>query len=187
MKPYARAHDIDNAGLRDYFAWDEPRRHRWPRVLVCLVAVLVFALAFVAFAFAQDGGEAPTGQPASSIGRIYPLTKGTAGTDADGYHTVALKDLATTVHSHACVVGTVAFKAREADGDLHIRLTDDAGYFIVAEVIPRIPIVAPKTGQRVEICGITRIDRFHRTKEYPDGWPELHPVLKIRVLSGDVR
>ena len=55
MKPYTRAHDIDNPELRDYYVWtnDQPTtRRRWPRALVCLVAALVLACAaFVCLQF----------------------------------------------------------------------------------------------------------------------------------------
>jgi S1-C subfamily serine protease len=53
MKPYTRAHDIEHAELRDYFYWPTAPSH-WPRVLVCLIAALVFAVAFGSFAFAAD-------------------------------------------------------------------------------------------------------------------------------------
>jgi len=181
--PFAHPHDSEFAGLRDFYEDGALPRRRRSRALAWIVALIVFALAFTALAFAQDGGELPTGQPVSSIGRIYPLVKGTAGKNEDGFHQVALKDLATTVWTHACTSGVVAFKAREADGDIHIRLTDSAGHYVVAEVIPRLPVPPPKTGQHVQICGITRIDRKHRTKEYSNGWPELHPVLSIRLLA----
>jgi hypothetical protein len=129
----------------------------------------------IALAFAQDGGEAATGQPASSIGRIYPLAKGTTDTDGDGYHRIALKDLATTTWTHACVVGTLTYHRKQRDGDVHLKV-EDAGVFIIAEVIDRIPLPIPRTGSRIEVCGITRYDRLHK-------WAEIHPALSIRVLT----
>jgi hypothetical protein len=176
MKPYRRAHDIDDPELRDYFVWDPtPTRSVGPRTIVCLLAALVFALGFAAYVFAQDGGEYPTGQPASSIGRIYPLMKGTAGTDEDGYHRIALKDVATTRWTHVCVLSRLTYHRKQADHDVHLKL-EDGGAFIIGEIVEQIPLPVPRTGTRIEVCGITRYDRLHN-------WAEIHPVLRIRVLT----
>lgn len=131
---------------------------------------LLLTLAGSLTVFGQDGGEVPTGQPRASVGHVVPLATGTTATDEDGYHAVALKDLATTKWTHACTRGIVTLSKREADGDRHLRLEAD-GAFIVAEIIPQIPFPAPRVGQSVEVCGITRYDRAH-------GWPELHPVTR---------
>jgi hypothetical protein len=176
MKPYRRAHDIDDPELRDYFVWDPtPTRSVGPRTIVCLLAALVFALGFAAYVFAQDGGEYPTGQPASSIGRIYPLPKGTQGTDEDGYHRIALAKIATTRWTHICTTGRLTYHRRQADGDVHLKI-EDGGAFIVGEIIERIPLIVPRTGSQVEVCGITREDKFHH-------WFELHPLLTIRKVD----
>lgn len=95
-----------------------------------------------------------------------------AATDPDSFHRVAVAAIATTSHTHVCTVGRVAAVRRQADGDVHLRI-EDGPAFVVAEVIPQIPIAPPRTGTRVEVCGITRYDKAHR-------WYELHPVLSLR-------
>lgn len=84
------------------------------------------------------------------------------------YHTVALRDLATTAWTHVCLAGPVVYVRRQRDGDVHLTL-DDGTAKVVAEIIPLIPIPAPKKGQRVHVCGIARIDKRH-------GFREIHPV-----------
>lgn len=94
----------------------------------------------------------------------------------EGLHRVPLSAVATTQWTHICTVGPVVYVRKQADGDLHITL-DDGTALVVLEIIEAIPLPAPKKGQRIEACGITRIDRGHRTPRYPGGWPELHPLL----------
>ena len=91
----------------------------------------------------------------------------------DGYRQVPLAQLATTRWTHACTVGLVVYVRRQKDGDIHVTLVDGADK-AVAEIIPALPLPRPKKGQRIRVCGITRIDRYH-------GWAELHPVLRWQV------
>jgi hypothetical protein len=97
--------------------------------------------------------------------------------DAPGrrYHTVPLEQLATTRWTHACTSGPVVYVRKMKDGDWHVTL-DNGKAKVVLEIIPAIPLAPPKKGQRIEACGITRIDRHH-------SWPELHPVERMRVLD----
>jgi len=132
----------------------------WAVLLLCAIPV-----------FAQDGGEIPTARPITSLGRSIPLPVGTSES-ADSYHRIPLSSVKSTHWTHACVVATVTYHKREADGDQHLRL-EDGGAFIVAEIIPQIPLPTPRTGTRVDVCGITRFDKHH-------GWAELHPVTSIK-------
>lgn len=91
------------------------------------------------------------------------------------YWEVPASKVATTIHTHVCTRGILAQRVSEADGDIHLRL-QDAGAFVIAEVIPEIPVALPPVGAWVEVCGIARYDRDHR-------WPELHPVLRIRKVG----
>lgn len=86
------------------------------------------------------------------------------------FHPVALKDIPTTKWTHVETCGTVALVKHEADGDWHIRLEDAAKHFIVAEIIPELPLKQPVKGQQIHVRGISREDRDH-------GWFEVHPVL----------
>ena len=95
------------------------------------------------------------------------------------YRSVPLAAVATTRHTHVCTVGPVVYVRRQGDGDVHVTLHDGRA-LVVAEIIPQIPLPAPTKGQRTEVCGITRIDRWHRTAQYPAGWPEIHPVTSWR-------
>lgn len=93
----------------------------------------------------------------------------------DTYRTVTLAEVATTLRTHVCTVGPVVYVRKQADGDIHVTLADPHAK-VVAEIIPQIPLPAPRKGQRIKVCGVTRIDKWHRTAQYPAGWPELHPV-----------
>ena len=74
-------------------------------------------------------------------------------------------------HTHAAVTGRVAFCRSEDDGDRHIKLVSvtDSTKFIVAEIIPLIPLQCPKAGAIITVRGITRLDTEHL-------WREIHPV-----------
>ncbi len=91
------------------------------------------------------------------------------------YHPVALADVATTRWTHACTSGPVVYVRKMQDGDIHITL-DNGAAKVVAEIIPLIPLPPPQKGDTVEVCGITRYDKGH-------GWPEIHPVERLRVLK----
>ena len=89
------------------------------------------------------------------------------------------------VHTHVEVEGWVTYKAREEDGDWHLRICDDAGVkdmdrkrCVVAEIIPALPLKPPNVGDHVRVQGIYRFDA-----ERPNhGWAEVHPVLHLEVL-----
>lgn len=87
----------------------------------------------------------------------------------DAYHHVRLDRMATTRWTHVCTTGPVVYVRRQRDGDIHVTL-DDGRAKVVLEIIPQIPLPRPRKGQRIEACGIARIDKHHR-------WPEIHPVL----------
>ncbi|TMK45999.1 MAG: phosphatase PAP2 family protein [Actinobacteria bacterium] len=71
--------------------------------------------------------------------------------------------------THASVVGDVTEVTRELDGDIHIRV-EGSGAFIVAEIIPELPIDPPHVGQQITAWGIVRHDGLHN-------WWELHPLI----------
>lgn len=106
-------------------------------------------------------------------GRVVGLWLALAVT-ARVYHAVPLQQLGTTKWTHVETCGRATLVKAEADGDLHIRL-DAAGRFIVAEILGRA-LPAPKVGQWVQVRGISRIDKTH-------GWPEVHPVEAISIVS----
>jgi hypothetical protein len=92
------------------------------------------------------------------------------------FHLLRPSQFPTSKWTHVCTTGVVSLRRREEDGDWHLRISD-APSFIVAEIIPEIPFVAPLKGQRVRICGIRRFDTAH-------GWWEIHPVTRqIEVLK----
>lgn len=102
MKPYARSHDVDRPGLRDYYACPDLAPARWPRVVLVLAILLALVIGIVVYARAQDGGEAPNGQPRSSLGTGAPvcnavlIATGTLTQSPDGSYAVG--DATLTVH-----------------------------------------------------------------------------------------
>jgi hypothetical protein len=92
------------------------------------------------------------------------------------YYPVSIADLAAgrNFHTHVQVTGKVVLVKHEADGDLHIRLSDGS-QFIVAECIPKLPCQEPKRGQTVTVQGIYRRDQKH------GNWAEVHPVESLEV------
>lgn len=87
------------------------------------------------------------------------------------YHHETVDSMVRSRHTHVQVAGTVTLVRREADGDIHFRISDDKGRFVVCEIIPAISMAAPLKGQAVVVFGIRRVDTEH-------GWPEIHPVEK---------
>lgn len=83
------------------------------------------------------------------------------------YHDVAIVDFATKHWTHVCTTGTVATVSTQADGDVHIKVVDARGHFIVAEIIPLLTVPHPVPKLSVRICGIRRYDDKH-------GWWEIH-------------
>lgn len=86
------------------------------------------------------------------------------------FHPVTVKQLPTTRWTHVHVCGVVTLVKKEEDGDVHLRLTDGPR-FVVAEIIPALPLPTPRRGQRICVDGISRDDKAH-------GWSEVHPVLR---------
>jgi hypothetical protein len=126
-------------------------------------------IALLLLALHQDGGEVPTGRPASSLGVRIPTTQGTTGRV---YHRVRLASLATTRYTHVEVCGPVVYVRKQQDGDLHITLSDGT-VKVVVEIIPAIPLPRPVRGQIVRVRGISRIDKDH------GAWAEVHPAEAI--------
>jgi hypothetical protein len=86
-----------------------------------------------------------------------------------------------SIPSHVEVTGWVTLKKVEADGDVHLRLSD-GDLFIVAECVPEIPAIsaqckAIKKWTKVRVRGISRYDGAPG-----HGWHEVHPVLGIEVV-----
>ena len=84
------------------------------------------------------------------------------------YWPVTVEQVATTAHTHVQVTGRVKLVRYERDGDTHIMLTGVTG-FVVAEIIPELPLPAPTIGQRITVYGISRWDKEH-------SWAEIHPT-----------
>lgn len=91
------------------------------------------------------------------------------------YHNETIAGLHRSRHTHVRVTGTVTYVKHEADGDLHFRLEDAAGRFVVCEIVPYRTLPAPRRGQVVTVEGIHRYDN-----EAGHGWDELHPVEQWR-------
>ncbi len=87
------------------------------------------------------------------------------------YHPATVATMATTHHTHVAVTGVVTLVTREADGDIHFRIADAQGRFVVCEILRIHPLPAPTKGQRVLVRGIRRYD-----DERGHHWYELHPV-----------
>jgi hypothetical protein len=94
----------------------------------------------------------------------------------DSYYDMAFPDLVTApsgahVHVHVCVVGFVASKPRrEKDGDVHVKLCQGS-MCLTLEIIPEVPIPAPRRGQKIQACGLSYFDGWHQQRE-------IHPLLK---------
>jgi len=91
----------------------------------------------------------------------------------------------TKLATHLQVEGWVTYKAKEDDGDWHLRICDDKAingmnslHCIVAEIIPALPIPPPKVGDPVRVQGIYRFDAENPGHH----WNEIHPVLHLEVL-----
>ena len=82
------------------------------------------------------------------------------------YHNETVASLATSVHTHVTVSGIVTQVTHEADGDWHLRITDGPA-FVIAEIIPAIPLKVPPVGSCVTVRGIRRVDTAHGS------WPEV--------------
>lgn len=98
------------------------------------------------------------------------------------YWPVSIEQMATTKRTHVQTCGVVTYARRLADGDVHVTLSSGED-FVVLEIIPGLPLPTPKKGQRIRAWGIHRIDRWHKTDRYPEGWPELHPLEWFTVVQ----
>lgn len=86
--------------------------------------------------------------------------------------TVAQLASGTFKHTHVAVTGIVAYSRVEDDADIHIRLVADTGsVFVIAEIIPALPLPRPPNGKRITVYGIQRFDPEH-------SWREIHPTEK---------
>ena len=94
------------------------------------------------------------------------------------YHHETVDSMRTSRRTHVQVAGTVTLVRREADGDIHVRVSDQHGHWIVAEIVPYHPLVRPRLGQAIVVLGIRRFDN-----ENGHGWPEVHPVEQWVVTA----
>src|SRR5437870_5880897 len=85
------------------------------------------------------------------------------------FHDETVTSLAVSRYTHVRVTGIVTLVKEERDGDIHFRLADEAGHFIVCEIVPYHPLERTKLGETVTVEGIHRYDMYH-------GWDEIHPV-----------
>jgi hypothetical protein len=91
------------------------------------------------------------------------------------YHGVSVAALKETQWTHVAVCGQVTLVKVEADGDVHLRISDGTD-FIVAEIVPYHPLLVPQKYQYVRVAGVSRWDKTH-------GWYEVHPVEAITVVG----
>jgi len=111
------------------------------------------------------------------------------------FHVVEIADFPTCHETHVETVGMVAYVAKEADGDLHVKLVarqsrTDGGLdanpedpFVVCEIIPELPVPLarrPKVGDTLKVRGIRRFD--DETAPGHDHW-EIHPVVSMKFLD----
>lgn len=96
------------------------------------------------------------------------------------FQKVTIANLAAgKVHmTRAEVTGEVTLRKKEADGDIHMRISDGQ-HFVVAECMPEIDGLwqqcsTVKVGSTVTVQGITRFDGEHK-------WWEVHPVEHLAV------
>lgn len=92
------------------------------------------------------------------------------------YHRVTLAQMATTRWTHVETCGPVVYRRQMADGDWHLTLSDGVAR-VVVEIIPALPLPAPKRGDTIRVRGISRRDSGHAD------WPEVHPAEEITVVA----
>jgi hypothetical protein len=95
------------------------------------------------------------------------------------YHPVTIEQVHETRHTHIEVVGTVTLVEHEGDGDVHFRVADQQGRWIVCEIVPYHRLRPPVKGEVLIVRWIHRYDN-----EVGHGWDEIHPVEAIEVVSG---
>ncbi len=96
------------------------------------------------------------------------------------YWPVTIAAMPHSTRTHVEVEGHVLTVANEADGDVHFRIGDRQGRFVVCEIIPTLtpvghPFARPKVGQLIRVRGIRRVDSAHQ-------WSEVHPVEFWEVI-----
>lgn len=149
-----------------------------------LILLTVALVGFVVLA-AQPPAESALGQ------EPVPEIVGMSGESGDYHLLKSTRDLVTTQWTHVRVPGIVLAVIDEADGDLHLRLSDGtvsrcdvpaymAGTCIVVEIRPpdRERVRKPAKGDRVRVSGVSRFDRQHK-------WYEVHPCDRVEILGGD--
>ena len=94
------------------------------------------------------------------------------------YHPETIDSMQKSIHTHVQVSGIVTLVKKEADGDIHFRISDTHNHFIVCEIIPSIPLTPPKLKQMVTVSGIRRYD-----SETNHNWMEIHPVEKWELMK----
>src|SRR5258708_28523284 len=96
---------------------------------------------------------------------------------ADQYPTTSISTVAAGKwkRPRASLTGVVSAIHKEADGDVHIRIEDGTGNFVICEQIPELPLkTLPKVGDKIVAKGIVRYDGEH-------GWWELHPFISWKT------
>jgi hypothetical protein len=88
--------------------------------------------------------------------------------------TVAQLASGSVKHTHVELDSVrVVYTALEQDGGFHMRLRDPrdtvATHFVVAEIIPELPLRHPRVGEVISVRGISRYDGEHH-------WFESHPT-----------
>jgi hypothetical protein len=91
------------------------------------------------------------------------------------YHRVPLDKVAASSRTHIDTCGPVVYVRKQQDGDFHVTL-DNGKARVVVEIIPLIPLQAPKKGQTIRVRGISRFDKSHR-------FAEIHPAEQIDVVK----
>jgi hypothetical protein len=91
------------------------------------------------------------------------------------YHRVPLEKVAASARTHIETCGPVVYVRKQQDGDVHVTL-DNGKARVVVEIIPLVPLTAPKTGQTIRVRGISRFDKSHR-------FAEIHPAEQIDVVK----
>ncbi len=134
-------------------------------VVAAGVLVLTAAFAYGVRAL-QDHGRIEAGVRAEALLRPQPNRPPPSDFSGTDIATIASGRYRAT---HAAVVGDVTQVTRELDGDIHLRIEGN-GAFIVAEIIPELPLDPPHVGQEITAWGIVRHDGLHN-------WWELHPLL----------
>jgi hypothetical protein len=138
--------------------------------LLVMASVLGYALRSV-----QDRGPIHVGERAESVlqAQAHPGARA-----PDEFPGMPIREIAAGLYpaAHASVAGDVTQTTHEIDGDIHVRI-EQGGTFLVAEIVPELPLPVPRVGEEITAWGIVRHDGIHN-------WWELHPV--VGWAPGDV-